>query len=508
MVATDRQPFLDELVARIGPDAVIQDGGEIQRSLKDNSWLSPILSEHFGQLKQETGESLRVDAVVSPADVDQLRDVIAIGVRHNAPMTLRGGGTSNFGQTIPLEGGLIVVIRRLNRILDITATSVTAQCGALQGDLEKAARSRGSELTTLTTTYASATAAGWVAGGHVGIGANMYGTIWDGNVLGVKLLTAEDPPRELTLEGEALYPVLHTYGTTGVVTEVTFPLVDARDWLEVVAVFDTFDAAARFTATLAEASSILHRVAAAQEAPIPLGFAPLRHLFREGQSAVLMIVDASQEADCRDLARQYGGVLRVWKKSDEPAKCPLAYMVYGHRMLWIKRLAPQAAFLHCYFSPEAVFEQIRALKERFGSDVWFELKYIRSRWLRSLRGLPGDGTLPAPVLALVPGDRAFVQTVMAFCDSIGVTYQNPHTFVLEESGMFPDFGRIVEFKRQTDPKGLLNPGKIGAKFFSRGGRADEGGGPRCDRRQKPGRSNRVLHQRDVDAADSDRYPLR
>jgi len=35
--------------------------------------------------------------------------------------------------------------------------------------------------------------------------------------------------------------------------------------------------------------------------------------------------------------------------------------------------------------------------------------------------------------------------------------------------MFPDFGRIVEFKRQTDPKGLLNPGKLGAKFFSRGG---------------------------------------
>jgi hypothetical protein len=142
-------------------------------------------------------------------------------------------------------------------------------------------------------------------------------------------------------------------------------------------------------------------------------------------------------------------------------------MVYGHRMLWVKKLAARAAFLHCYFSPDAVFDQIEALKTRFGAYVWLELKYIRSPWLRKLRGLPPEGNLPAPVLALVPGERAFIDAVMDFCASIGVSYQNPHTFVLEESGMFPDFDQIVAFKRQTDPKGLLNPGKMRTTFFSR-----------------------------------------
>ena len=43
---------------------------------------------------------------------------------------------------------------------------------------------------------------------------------------------------------------------------------------------------------------------------------------------------------------------------------------------------------------------------------------------------PPDVALPSPLLTLVPGERAFLETVMTFCDTIGVTYQNPHTFAI------------------------------------------------------------------------------
>jgi FAD/FMN-containing dehydrogenase len=468
MATSSRAALLDALSAALGEAAVVRDATTVARSLKDNSWLSPILSEHFAQRRVDD-DGIVADAVVTPNTVDELRAVISLAVRHDTPMTLRGGGTTNFGQSLPLHGGIVIDVRRLNRILSLTVTSATAEGGALQGDVDKAARERGREMTILPTTYASATLAGWVAGGHLGLGGTSYGTTWDGNVLGVKLLTAEEEPREIVLEGHDVYPVLRTYGTTGVITEVTVPLVPALEWLEAVIVFDAFEPAARFVQVLAERADIVQRSVSAQEPPLSTSFTPIKHLYQDGQAVVPSIFDAAKETEVREIAGQFGGTFHYSKITGDGGRFPLGYMSYGHRMLWVKKVAPSAAFLNCYGLPDTVFEQFRALKDRFGDDIWLEHKYNRSPWLRQLRGLPpGDGLIPAPLLTLVPGDRTFVETVMAFCDTIGVTYQNPHTFAIEESGVFPDVERIVRFARQVDPKGLLNPGKLGGTFFKTG----------------------------------------
>jgi hypothetical protein len=281
----------------------------------------------------------------------------------------------------------------------------------------------------------------------------------------VKLLTAEDPPREVHLQGADLFPALHTYGTVGIITEVTLPLVPGREWLEAVVAFDGFDAAARYTVALSQEVAVTQRVTAAEEAPMPRGFTPLRKLFGEGQSGVLLIVDQREAPRYERLAREHGGAWHLWKSPRDTRRLSLNYMVYGHRMLWNKRQAPDAAFLHVYFAPGDELAQLEALKERFGDGVWRELKYMKSAYLRSLRGLSVEGLLPAGVLSLTPGERSFVDAVMAYCDTMGITYLNPHTFVLEESGLFADFEPIVAFARQTDPKGLLNPGKIGDRFY-------------------------------------------
>lgn len=70
-------------------------------------------------------------------------------------------------------------------------------------------------------------------------------------------------------------------------------------------------------------------------------------------------------------------------------------------------------------------------------------------------------------MTLVDGRKSFVEEVMAFCDARGIVYRNVNTFVLEESGVFPHIDRILGFKRRVDPKGLLNPGKVGHSFFDR-----------------------------------------
>ena len=487
----ESSPHLDEFVSIVGDENLFVNLSDIQKSIRDNSWFSPLLTKYIDELKTDRGKTLQVDAVVSPKDVRQLRAVIALAVRHNIPMTVRGAATGNFGQMIPLKGGILIDIRRLAGILEVTEDSITVAAGTVVADVYRAARAHGKDLTLYTTTHAVATAAGWIAGGHVGLGSMSYGTIWDGNVLMVKMLTAEDPPRELTLTGEDLVSVLHTYGTTGIMTEVTFPLVEALEWLEAVAVFDSFEEAIPFTAAMAGEVSIMQRACIAQEPSISIGFIALQSLFEPGQSIVELIIDASKEARCRELCESSGGVLHIWKKPDDALKTSsgllghaagrrgllpgstedkpkisLDMMVFGHRMLWIKKLAPDAGFLHLYFSPERYLEQLQALKKEFGSEVWLELKFMRSSWLRALLGLSGEEPVPIALLTLVSGSEDFLKTVMRFCDSIKVNYRNPHTFLLDECGLFPDFQPIADFKHQTDPKGLLNPGKIGAKFMT------------------------------------------
>ncbi|MFI5265815.1 MAG: FAD-binding oxidoreductase [Chloroflexota bacterium] len=465
MTTASSSAAVEALAAVVGREHVISEQGAVQRFLKDNSWLSPILSQHLQDLK-EGGEGglLDVDGVVSPGNVDELRETIHCCYELDVPMTVRGKGTSNFGQSIPLRGGIIIDLQRLDRILEVTDASITAEAGAIHGELEKAAVARGRELTLLTTTHAMATVGGWVAGGHVGVGTSGYGTIWDGNVLGVKLLTAEAEPRLLDLRGADAMPALHTYGTVGVMTEVTFPLVAARRWLEAVSVFDTFRQAAEFTVAMAHEPPHEQRVVAAQEAPVPMSYSPLKHFFQPGQSCSLNIVSEDLAGRAKALTERCGGSWHIWKEPHDEAKLSFNYLVYGHRMLWVKKLASDAAFLHVYFSRDTLFEQIDRIKAELSDRVWLELKHMNSPYLSSLRDESGDTPLPAGVLSLVPGDRAAVDTAMQLCDEIGVTYLNPHTYVLEESGLFRDFDSIVALKRQTDPKGLLNPGKIGRKL--------------------------------------------
>jgi FAD/FMN-containing dehydrogenase len=457
--------LLDKLERELGAEAIIRDPDAVSRALRDNSWLSPILAEHFGQMGGG-GPGIVADAVVAPADVDQLKTIISLAVRHDTPMTLRGGGTTNFGQSIPLEGGIVVDIRRLDRVIEVGETSITTEAGTLQGTADEAAREHGRELTLLPTTYASATMAGWVGGGHLGLGSMTHGSIWDGNVIKVKLLTAEDPPREIVLEGADCYPVLRTYGTTGVMTEVTLPTQPARRWMEAVVVFDTFAAAAGFVDVLAARGDIWQRTTSAQEAPIPTCFGPIKSMYRDDQAIAPLIVDGAHESDVRALAVEHGGTFNFWKWTGQGARFPLGYMSFGHRMLWVKKIAPGAAFLNCYFSPSDYMAQFATLRERFGQDIWFEHKLIRSGWLRRLRGSNGNEPMPSPLITIVPGDRTYVEQVMRFCDSIDVGYQNPHTFSIEESGTFVDFEPIRRFARMVDPKGLLNPGKLDGTFFS------------------------------------------
>ena len=452
-----------ELAGIVGDAGMETDPASVGARLRDNSWLSPVLSGHIDAMAgASAGGSLGVEAVVGPGDLDQLAACVAAAYRHDAPITMLGAGTSNFGQSIPMRGGIVIELSRLCEMGDpATAASegrITVGAGALLGRVDAAVRAHGAEMPVMTTTYAASHAAGWVAGGHVGLGSSSWGTIWDANIVGATVMTCEAEPRLLTLDEDSVEPVLHASGTTGIITDVTFRLVPARSWVEMVVAFPRFDGAARFVVDLSEQTDGI-RVAAAQEPMLTPAFTALADDAGASEALVMTIVAAEEVDTVSALVAARGGRVIPWHGLGADRRPTLAYMVYGHRMLWVKKLFASAAFLHCYLSETRPVDQLLAIKARFGNHSLVELKYIRSRWLRERWGQSGDGVIFAPLVGMVNG-RDDLEDLLAFCDDIGVAYQNPHTFFLDEQGLFADPRLLHRFKQEVDPKGLLNPGKL------------------------------------------------
>jgi FAD/FMN-containing dehydrogenase len=451
-----------ELRETVGRDVVDASPKAITALLRDNSWLSPLLTAEFDERARVEGPTLGVVAIVKPRTEQQVVTACRAAVRHRVPITPRGGGTSNFGLITPERGGLIFDLRDLKDEPRVENGGVRAGGGVLQGDMERIAREQGRELSLLTTTYASATAAGWIVGGHVGLGSSTYGAVWDGIVHEVRVVTATEEPQVLTLRGNEVHPVLHTFGAFGIVTELVQHTEARHEWIEAVAFFPRFAAASRYVTELSRDERYRHRVATAQEEAMMPAFKALAPVMQPG-AGVLMILDEQQLGEATALAESLGGSFTPWQKWQltDFTRPPIAGMVYGHRMLWVKRLLPEAAFLHVYFDPEDPDTDAGHLKERFGDDVLVEMKFIRSPWMRKLLGYSAEGTLPAAVITIARGeDPDAVHEVMRFCDESGIRYQNPHTGVVEDNGLYPDMAPLLRFKNRVDPYNLLNPGKV------------------------------------------------
>jgi hypothetical protein len=450
-----------ELRETLGSAAVSSSSEEILRLMRDESWLSPILQREIERRTKEQGEGLGVLAVVHPTSEEDVIRLARIAARNRVPLTPRGAGTSNFGLLAPVEGGLIVDFRGLTGDPELRDESVRAPVGTVLGKVERAARAEAQELPVLTTTYSIATVGGWICGGHVGIGSSMHGAVWDGIVETVRVVTVEEEPRTLILKGEEANPILHTFGAIGICTHVTMRTVASHNWLEAVSFHPTFGQASAFVNEISNDLRYNVRVATAQEETLIAGVRQLASVRRPG-AGVLMIFDRAQTTKIRNLVAAHGGELVEWQewKVDPRGKPSIAQMVYGHRMLWVKRYLPQAAFCHIYYDPADPEATVKLLKERFGNDLLVEMKFIRSKWMLRALGMSGD-SLPAALCVVRNGSEpGKVDEVLRFCDLNNIKYQNSHTNVIEDNGLFSDIAPIVKMKSELDPHDLLSRGRL------------------------------------------------
>src|SRR5580692_9996773 len=275
----------------------------VNRLSRDFYWYSPVLR------KQLDGKI--ADVVVHPLTVREIQDVLAYCYANEIPVTARGAGTGNYGQAVPLHGGVLLDLSRMDQIESIDGDGVAiCQPGVRLGVLEGEARKGGWELRCYPSTIVKASVGGFLGGGSGGIGSVTHGGLRDfATVRAIDVVTMEESPRLVHHDGEAIHEILHAWGTNGIITRIWLALTPSVEWGQCVVAFDSYDLAFDFSEKIATSEEWTKRLVTTFEWPIPSFFSPVRTLAPEGKALIFFLIAEEQRATLEKAAREAGGVV-------------------------------------------------------------------------------------------------------------------------------------------------------------------------------------------------------
>ena len=420
----------------------------LRQKSRDFYWYSPILKK---QLDGKSGELF-----ARPKDEAEVLRILAACRAARVPVTTRGGGTGNYGQCVPMEGGVILDMTAMASPISLIDGVVDVECGMKMIDLDLWARERGWELKLWPSTKRTATVGGFVAGGGAGVGGIAHGTMRErGNLLGARVATMQDPPVVLDLEGDDASPVNRTYGTTGIMTRIRLPLAPAQDWRDIAIGFEKFTDAAAFALALSFADGIPKKMCGVFDSQLPPFFKGLADVVPTGHSLVLAMVTPAGLRPLRDLARDHNGTFLAEQSTVEaerdPDRTPFYEYCWNHTTLQVLKKDRGVSYLQCRFPFEDTLKAVEAVRVPFRDEVWMHTECVR---------FGGRITMSAlPVIRWKSAERIY--EIIAAFEAAGLGIANPHVLTIEEGSNYRRVpGDQLGFKQRTDPLGLLNPGKM------------------------------------------------
>ncbi len=440
---------LDPSMPLLGAEAP----AELERLSRDYSDYSPVLVERL--------RGCRAQLVASASSLEQVRLVAGACARHGVALTVRGAGTGNYGQCVPLQGGLVLDLCGLDRLRHFDAATgvIEVEAGSLMGGLNQQLEPLGRALRLVPSTARSATIGGFIAGGSGGIGSLRWGFLRDpGNLLGLEVVTVEPEPRLLRLDAAASTPLNHAYGTNGILTALRLPTTELVAWQQLVVGFDSWDralAAAQAllgTALQLQALTLLE-APIAQQLPWPGGCpAPLA---AEQRLLLLAAPDALEVLPAWLAA--LGGQIHWQAPQGGSRGLPLRELSWNHTTLHWRARNPDWTYLQMLL-PQPEAPCLGLLRERWGDDLLWHLEAVRQQ---------GGARLAALPLLRWRGEEA-LERLMADCRQAGALLFNPHVISVEDGGLGVVDADQVAAKAAHDPAGLLNPGKLGGWLSSPG----------------------------------------
>jgi len=439
--------------------ALAGDAATLKLKSRDFFWFSPILKPML--------DDKRADLVVLPKSKDEVMRIAAACARRRVPLTVRGGGTGNYGQAVPLAGGVVIDMGGLDRTVAVTPGAGRFEAGARLLDIDKSLRDMAAggprwELRFHPSTRKQATIGGFIAGGAAGCGSCTWGQIADpGAVIAAEVVTVEEEPRAIELHGRDVLKVLHAYGVNGVITEVAVPLAPWQPWAERVLAFPSLAAATRFGWALTAAEGIAKKEVGVFDAAIPPLLKRLAPLVPAGKAMAIVMVAEAQRDALADLVADHGGEIVYARSAAEAedaafegkgAMPPLYEYTWNHTTLHALKVEPAVTFLQIRLPEGGEVDLAERIEKAFAGELLLHLEFQRRFGRVFVSSLP----------LLRYRSRARLDEVVQAVEAMGGSVSDPHTYVLDDAGWKRTDAPQAEFKSLADPLGLMNPGKLRA----------------------------------------------
>ncbi len=240
--------LLDELRAVLGAENVITAAEKLEQYKTDEEY---------------DPRRFRVpDAAVRPADAEEIAAVVKLCNKYNVPITVRSGGTSLADGAIAVCGGIILLMERLDKIIEINAEGMymIVEAGVRTVDIQKKANEAGFLYAGDPCSAESCQIGGNLATNAGGNRAVRYGVTRD-QVYALEMVT---PTGEIVELGARLKKcstgycmeqlVMGSEGTLGIITKATLKLQPLPPYrFDVLAVFDNPFQALSMVAKIAQA---------------------------------------------------------------------------------------------------------------------------------------------------------------------------------------------------------------------------------------------------------------
>ncbi len=192
------------------------------------------------------------DIVIFPETIEEIQKIMKFANNNNIPVTGRGAGTNLIGACLPDFGGIVMNFSKMNKILDINKTNMTAtvQPGVVIGDLQKELDKIGLFFPPDPSNLRVSTIGGAIAQSAGGPKTFKYGTTKD-YILGLKIILADGTLMTTggnTIKNATGYPLTQLFigseGTLGIVVEANLKLIPKPESAKVMlAYFDDIETA-------------------------------------------------------------------------------------------------------------------------------------------------------------------------------------------------------------------------------------------------------------------------